>query len=1634
MRKLLLFVFLVLAMCRTYAQPSSAASTPTYNSGDVLSLFSDAYTNVSGINWFPNWGQSTQVSDITVDGNTTKQYTSMNYQGVEFTGVVNASSYTNLHLDVYTDNCTAFDVYLINTSPSTIEQKVTLNPTFSGWNSFDIPLTSYTNIALSRIAQIKLVSTPFGSSVVYLDNIVFWKAASVPTLTNFSVPDKYLGDAPFTLSPPTSNSAGAFTYTSSNPSVATVDGDEVTIVGVGTSTITASQEPDGGFDAGQITDNLVVSYAPPSTAAPTPTANSTDVYSLFSGTYTNVSGTNWFPNWGQSTTVSDVSIVGNTTKKLDYLNYQGVEFSSPLDVSAYSNLHVDLWTPNCSSFQLFLINAGGVEQSYTITPTLNDWTSIDIPLSAYTSIDLNTIIQFKFVGTPFGTSTIYLDNIYFWKAAATPTLSAFSIGSKLLGAADFTITPPTSNSTGTFTYTSSNTNVATISGNVVHIVGVGTTTITALQAADDTYNSGSISTSLVVSYPPPSTAAPTPTQTSTQVLSIYSDAYTNKSGTNFTPAWGQSTISTDITISGNNTKRYTNFNYQGFELSGVADASSMTDLHLDFWTPNCTAFDVYLINTSPSKEQSYRITPNNSGWNSIDIPLSAYTDINLSTIGQLKFVSTPFGSGTVYLDNLYFWKPASAPTITNFSVAAKSLGDAAFNLTAPTSTSGGAFSYASSNTGVATISGNRVTIVGVGSTTITATQAAAGGFTSGSITATFVVSYPSPTVAATTPTVSSGNVISLFSNAYTNVSGINWSPSWGQSTGVNDVSIAGNTTKKFTTMNYSGVEFTSNVNASTMTHLHLDIWTTNCTAFDVFLINTSPATVEQSFTLIPTFSGWNSFDIPLSNYTNIALNKIAQMKLSATPFGTSQLFLDNVYFWKLTPTWTGTVSTDWSNVSNWSYSFPPVSGSSVIIPLAPSRQPILSADATVNALNLAGKLDLNGKTITVTGAITGTGTFKSTAAASMVISGTVGTINFDATYNSLKDLTITSGSATLGTNLNLYGVFTPTSGTFNTGNKLTLKSTSASNSAVVGVVGATITGKVTTEKFIPKGLRLFRDLGVGLANAGSIFSNWQESGANTQGWGIQITGVKGNTVGTDATTGLDYSFTGNHSMFTCVNNVWDSVLNTKTTNFSPYQGYRVLIRGDRTGSLQTQIPVMYNNTTLRATGNLVTGNVTMPNINSGANNYSFVANPYLCPVSWSLVWAASSNMNASFWYCDPTFTNDGTPTGYTTYVAYNAQTATTSNPLGKSNMNGYLQPNQAFFVQNAASGTPSLLFRENCKVPTATKTSIFGTPASVNRIALGLYKNGTNIDGAVTVFGTGFDKMYGTEDSKKFSNPAENIAFTLGTTDVAISGYPTPTVNDVLPIHLYQLTANTTYVLRVDAAQFTGNGLLAYLIDNTTGARTLLSGDSTGVAFTVGANTAIAANKFSIGFQSGTLAVQSIALTAVAQNDVVSLKWNTIGEKEVVSYSLERSNATTEFTAINRQAAANANSAAYSFIDKTPSTGINYYRVKAVSKDGSVDYSKTVAVSIGKSGTIAVYPNPVKGHEANVQMAHLATGKYQVSLVNSAGVQVMTSTINHQMGTGSDKLSIQKHLAAGNYVLRIMNGSTVIGQTKLELQ
>ncbi|MFK7832751.1 MAG: PKD domain-containing protein [Winogradskyella sp.] len=157
-------------------------------------------------------------------------------------------------------------------------------------------------------------------------------------------------------------------------------------------------------------------------------------------------------------------------------------------------------------------------------------------------------------------------------------------------------------------------------------------------------------------------AATPPARADGDVISIFSDAYTDVDGTDFFPNWGQQTLYTAFDLNGDAMIQYSNLNYQGINIGESVDASTMETLHIDIWTPDATSIDVFPLpnGIQPADERFVTLTLVPNEWNSFDISLEDFTSqgLSLDDILQFKFV----GSGTVFIDNLYFHRPPTGPS------------------------------------------------------------------------------------------------------------------------------------------------------------------------------------------------------------------------------------------------------------------------------------------------------------------------------------------------------------------------------------------------------------------------------------------------------------------------------------------------------------------------------------------------------------------------------------------------------------------------------------------------------------------------------------------------------------------------------------------------------------------------------------------------------------------------------------------------------------------------------------------------------------------------------------------------------------------------------------------------------------
>jgi hypothetical protein len=168
---------------------------------------------------------------------------------------------------------------------------------------------------------------------------------------------------------------------------------------------------------------VTVVNKPSTSAATPPNRQATDVISIYSSKYTDVPGTNYFPDWGQGGQGSSWAEFDlNGDKMLNYikLSYQGIALAdnTSINVSSMEFLHMDVWTADLQKIETSLISKTNGEKPVVKDLVAGQWNSIEIPISAFTSQGLTVadIFQLKFVGTPWATGSVFIDNIYFYKA------------------------------------------------------------------------------------------------------------------------------------------------------------------------------------------------------------------------------------------------------------------------------------------------------------------------------------------------------------------------------------------------------------------------------------------------------------------------------------------------------------------------------------------------------------------------------------------------------------------------------------------------------------------------------------------------------------------------------------------------------------------------------------------------------------------------------------------------------------------------------------------------------------------------------------------------------------------------------------------------------------------------------------------------------------------------------------------------------------------------------------------------------------------------------------------------------------------------------------------------------------------
>jgi hypothetical protein len=567
-------------------------------------------------------------------------------------------------------------------------------------------------------------------------------SATSTALSFTSLKNQVYGNAPFTVSA-TSNSPGAITYAVlSGP--ATISGNVVTLTGVGTVALQATQAASGSYAAATATGSFSVSSATPViNFNPIPDQN----YSAGSIQVTAVSNS---PGSITYAVVSGPATISGNTVSFTGLGTVTLQASQPaaggFQAASTTTLFTIVGSAPTLTFTAIPDKVYGAAP-FTVSATSNSTGPITYSVVSGPATLSGNTVTLTGVGTvtlqakqaPAGAFTAGSTVTSFNVTAAAPTLSFNSIATQSYGAAPFAVSA-TSNSTGVITYSVAN-GPASISGNLVSLTGAGTVTLQASQAAAGTYAAGTATTTFQVNAVSPTlTFNPVASQTYGTAPFAVSASSNSTGAITYSVLSGPATISgATVTLTGVGTvslqaSQAAAGGYSATTATTAFTVSSQTTT-LSFATIASQTYGAapfaVLATSSSTGAITYSVA---SGPATISGTIVTLTGVGTVTLQASQAAAAGYSAATA---TTAFNVAAHTPTLTFNSIANQTFGASPFTVSA-TSNSTGAITYSVAS-GPASLAGNIVSLTGTGTVTLQASQVAAGTFAAGTATVTFNV-------------------------------------------------------------------------------------------------------------------------------------------------------------------------------------------------------------------------------------------------------------------------------------------------------------------------------------------------------------------------------------------------------------------------------------------------------------------------------------------------------------------------------------------------------------------------------------------------------------------------------------------------------------------------------------------------------------------------------------------------------------------------------------------------------------------------------------------------------------------------------------------------------------------------------
>lgn len=188
-------------------------------------------------------------------------------------------------------------------------------------------------------------------------------------------------------------------------------------------------------------------------------------------------------------------------------------------------------------------------------------------------------------------------------------------------------------------------------------------------------------------------------------------------------------------------------------------------------------------------------------------------------------------------------------------------------------------------------------------------------------------------------------------------------------------------------------------------------------------------------------------------------------------------------------------------------------------------------------------------------------------------------------------------------------------------------------------------------------------------------------------------------------------------------------------------------------------------------------------------------------------------------------------------------------------------------------------------------------------------------------------------------------------------------------------------------------------------------------------------NRISFNISGGTLPVTLKSFKGIlVPNKSVELSWIVSDAVNFSRFRIEKSKDALNYFPLYEETYIN-NKTSYSFFDKSPVQGNNYYRIAMIDVDGSLKYSSVIIVSNnGGVNTLKVYPTIINDRKVFISGVNLSKGA-MVEFVSMTGHVLFNQKIN--TNSSIVEISLPGHIKSGMCVIRITNQNTLLHTEKM---